>query len=454
VNLTNREPSALDGVLEKRHRIARALRGDSVGSVRLSKPTSNLFRNRQARPAETLDARDFDQVLGVDTQRMLVETEGATSYAKLVQRCLHRDVMPAVVPQLKSITIGGAVAGVGIESSSFRHGLVHQSVREMEVLIADGSTVLCRADNEHRDLFAGLPNSYGTLGYVLRLVADVIPVKPYVQLTHLRYTDATAFFDGLRDRCRSDVDFVDGVVFGRAEYYLTLGQFRDEAPYTSDYTYEHIYYRSIRERHSDFLTTHDYLWRWDTDWFWCSKNLFAQNPLVRRVLGQRRLNSVTYTAIMRWNNRWKLTSRLNRLLGYHTESVIQDVDIPLDRCVDFLDFYLDKIRFTPIWICPIGPLGGDGRFPLYPLEPGTLYVNFGFWDVIRERTPRTDGHYNRMVEAQVRQLGGIKSLYSESYFTPEEFWGCYERDAYEALKRRYDPQGRFGDLYGKCVLRQ
>jgi hypothetical protein len=27
------------------------------------------------------------------------------------------------------------------------------------------------------------------------------------------------------------------------------------------------------------------LWRWDTDWFWCSKNLFAQNPLVRRLTG-------------------------------------------------------------------------------------------------------------------------------------------------------------------------
>ena len=46
----------------------------------------------------------------------------------------------------------------------------------------------------------------------------------------------------------------------------------------SDYTFEHIYYRSIRSASTDYLTTRDYLWRWDTDWFWCSKNFGAQHP--------------------------------------------------------------------------------------------------------------------------------------------------------------------------------
>ncbi len=46
--------------------------------------------------------------------------------------------MPFVVPQLKTITLGGAVTGLGIESSSFRSGLPHESVLEMEVLVGDG----------------------------------------------------------------------------------------------------------------------------------------------------------------------------------------------------------------------------------------------------------------------------------------------------------------------------
>ncbi len=61
--------------------------------------------------------------------------------------------MPLVVPQLKTITLGGAVAGLGIESSSFRNGLPHESVRELEVLTGDGRVVVARHDNEHADLF-------------------------------------------------------------------------------------------------------------------------------------------------------------------------------------------------------------------------------------------------------------------------------------------------------------
>ena len=79
---------------------------------------------------------------------------------------------------------------------------------------------------------------------------------------------------------------VDGVVFSRGEAYIVTGEFVDAAPYTSDYTYLKIYYRSIRERELDYLTAKDYIWRWDTDWFWCSKVFHVQNPTSRASGGQ------------------------------------------------------------------------------------------------------------------------------------------------------------------------
>ena len=51
------------------------------------------------------------------------------------------------------------------------------------------------------------------------------------------------------------------------------------------------------------------------------------------------------------------------------------------------------------------------------------------------------------------ELGGIKSLYSDSFFSREEFDRAYGMDAYARLKARYDPQHRLLDLYDKCVLR-
>jgi FAD/FMN-containing dehydrogenase len=325
---------------------------------------------------------------------------------------------------------------------------------ELDVLLGDGSIVSCSAHNAHSDLFFGFPNSYGTLGYALRVKAKAVPVKRYVRLQHQPFADAERYFAALGEQLRAgDAEFVDGTVFSPGEMILTTGRFADDAPYTSDYTFENIYYRSLRDKREDFLTVHDFIWRWDTDWFWCSKNVLAQNPLVRRFLyGRKRLGSRTYTKIMRWNARAGLTKKLERLAGLHSESVIQDVDIPLGRAAEFLEFYARDIGLWPQWICPIGPAPHAGRFTLYPMAPG-WYVNFGFWDVKRTREAHPPGHFNRLVERKVAELGGIKSLYSESFFPEEEFRAAYGGEAYAALKRKYDPQGAFPALYEKCVLK-
>ena len=157
---------------------------------------------------------------------------------------------------------------------------------------------------------------------------------------------------------------------------------------------------------------------------------------------------------MRWNSRWGLTKRLYGVLGYRNESVIQDVDIPLAKAAEFLDFFHREVGILPIWTCPFQPYASDHRYPLFATDPATFYVNFGFWDVIRTRQRGlADGHFNRKIERQVRQLDGIKSLYSDAYFGEDEFWQIYNKPAFEALKQRYDPDGRLKDLYQKTVLR-
>ena len=439
----------------RRARLVAALQADGASSapLGLERRSSNLFRDRFEQPKRRLDLREFRHVLAIDVAAGRVDVEGSTSYEELVAATLPLGLMPAVVPQLKTITVGGAAAGVGIEATSFRHGLVHDTLLEFDVLLPDGRILTCAPDNEHRDLFFGFPNSYGTLGYAIRLRLNALPVRRFVRVEHRRHPDPQAFFDDLAKQCAGPADFVDGVVFGKDELVLSVGRFVDEARWVSDYTFEKIYYRSLRSRELDYLSAHDYLWRWDTDWFWCSKNLYAQNPVVRRLLGRERLNSRFYTRVMRWNARHGLTRRLARLRARFTESVIQDVDIPLARAAEFLDFLLREIGIVPVWICPIRPVDPATRFTLYPLEPGVPYVNFGFWDVVESRVRREPGHFNRLVELEVMRLGGIKSLYSDSYFTREEFARAYRMDDYAKLKAKYDPAGRALGLYEKCVLR-
>ena len=425
--------------------------------VRLAKKTSNLFRMRAPATAR-LDVKPFDGVLHVEAKERWADVLGMTTYEHLVDAVLPLGLMPLVVPELKTITIGGAVTGLGIESSSFRNGMPHESVLEMDVLTGGGQVLTADPAGEHRDLFHGFPNSYGSLGYALRLRIELEDVRPYVHLRHVRFGSVGALIEVLREVCGQGehegerVDFVDGTVFSRDECYLTLGGWADSAPYTSDYTRSAIYYRSLQNRTEDWLTVRDYLWRWDTDWFWCSRAFLAQRPLVRRLAGRRFLRSDTYWKLMafeerhHWKARWD--ARRGRL---PRENVIQDVELPVDRLEEFLDGFQREVPISPFWLCPLKLRNQAAPWELYKMDPGQLYVNVGFWSSVELAPGMDPTHHNRWVEDEVDRLGGRKSLYSSAFYEEARFWELYNGPAYHALKHRYDPDRRLPDMYAKCV---
>ena len=168
-------------------------------------------------------------------------------------------------------------------------------------------------------LFQGFPNSYGTLGYALRARIELEPVHAYVHLRHLPFRELPALVEALAQVCATRsyageaVAFVDGTVFSPDESYLTLGSWCDDVPAISDYTRSEIYYRSIQSRRQDWLTVRDYLWRWDTDWFWCSRAFGAQRPWVRRLAGPRLLRSDVYRRLLAVEERFHPEAALDRL---------------------------------------------------------------------------------------------------------------------------------------------
>lgn len=430
----------------KREALARALaEARSEGALPvLGKATSNLFRVRDRSRTRKLDVRHWQRVLAVDVARLTADVEGMATYESLVEETLRHGLLPAVTPQLKTITVGGAVSGLGIESSSFRAGLAHETVEEMDVMLGSGDVVTCSPLREP-DLFYGFANSYGTLGYALRLRVRLIPTQRYVRLTHRRFTDGGGYFSWLERAVLGGVqDFLDGTVFDGTEMYATEGNFSADAPFVSDYTYRAIYYRSIARRTQDWLTAKDYIWRWDTDWFWCSRRFGVQNLVLRLLATPWLLNSRTYQRLMR------LAQRVVPESG-RTESVIQDVDIPIGNAAEFLDFLLTRVGIVPVWICPFRHVG---RVPydLYALEPGRVYVNFGFWDTVP--APATGPCLNRVVEEKTSEMGGKKALYSTVCYDEDTFWTIYGGPRYAELKRKYDPGGVFPNLYEKCVRRR
>ena len=434
-------------------------------TIRLAKRTSNLFRPRAALTQPGLDVASFDGVLEVNVMDRTAEVLGMTTYEHLVEATLPYGLIPMCVPQLRTITLGGAVTGMGIEAASFRQGTPHESVIEMDILTGSGEviTVTGAPDDPHQDLFYGFPNSYGSLGYALRIKIELEVVQPYVHLCHVHFDNAIDLaqaisaitlageFNGQR------VDFIDGTVFSDREHYLTLGEMVAELPSgigVSDYTKGSIYYRSIQHRTEDYLTILDYLWRWDTDWFWCSRAFGAQQPIIRSLWPKSQLRSAAYWKLIALDQKYDVSGKINKLRRKpQREAVVQDIEVPIDQLPAFLDFFHREIGIEPIWICPLKQRDPQVRWPLYEFDSQQLYVNVGFWSsvAVPDGIDKNSGLFNRKIEEVVTRLDGRKSLYSTAFYDRTTFWSIYGGSEYQALKDRYDPQGRLLGLYEKVV---
>lgn len=420
--------------------------------VRLGKKSSNLFRGRQAGRAR-LDVSRLTGVIAIDPVARTADVQGMCTYEDLVDAVLDYGLSPTVVPQLKTITLGGAVTGMGVESTSFRNGLPHEAVLEMDVLTGTGDIVTA-SPRENPDLYAGFPNSYGSLGYAVRLRIELEPVAPYIELEHIRFHDAESFAAALGEAAeKTGIHGLDGVAFSPEEFYLTVAVGTDAPGPVSDYTRDRIYYRSLHHREGvlrDRLTIRDYIWRWDTDWFWASRAFGAQHPVGRALWPRDLRRSSVYWKLIGLDRRFDIEHNLrNRPRGLpHRERVVQDVEVSVDKLPAWLEWFFAACEIRPMWLCPIR-LRGENTWPLYPLTPGTTWVNAGFWSAVPGGA--VPGEFNRAIEAKVHELGGHKSLYSEAFYTRAQFEELYGGDLPARLKDIYDPAGRFPGLYEKTV---
>lgn len=422
------------------------------GQVRLAKSTvSNLFRYQprgEGARVRRLSLAHFNSVLGIDRDSATAEVEGLTTYSTLVGRCLAEGFVPLVAPELKHITVGGATVGIGIESSCFRHGFVHDGLIEADVLLPGGDIVTCRADNEYADLFHALPNSYGTLGYILRARIALQPARPYVHLRVEKFADIDGYLEAMRAAAESGGhDFVEGLFFEDNRYFLMTGRFADEVPAADDILRRNIFYKLVQERGDIYLRTYDYIFRYDPEWFWNIPDSWF-HALFRRCAPAAWRNSGFYT---------RYTASRNRLLSAFglektdVEPLIQDWEVPWARAGELVRFCLDEVDLQGRPWAAV-PINTPGRATLYPVAPGELYFNLGCYCQVRRPPGMQPYHYTRILDEKCFELGGVKMLYSSSFMDRETFDARYNGQAYRDLKARYDPAGDAPDLYDKVVL--
>ncbi|MGZ3707484.1 MAG: FAD-binding oxidoreductase [Bdellovibrionota bacterium] len=388
-----------------------------------------------------IEISKLNEVLRIDTHRRLCVAEPGVTFSKLVRETLRHGLLPMVVPELKGITVGGAVAGCSIESMSYRYGGFHDSCMEYEIISGRGRVLRCSRRQEPL-FFEMIHGSYGTLGVLSEVTFRLVPAKPYVRMEYRKFRTFDAFEAELLERCRQkDFDFIDGIIHQQNLFVVCLGRFVEEAPYTSDYQWLNIYYRSTAELDEDYLSTYDYCFRYDTECHWMTKTVpLLENPVVRLLVGKFVLGS----SKMIW---W--SKALERLFQFKKRpDVVCDVFIPARNAAEFHAWYRREFSHFPLWVIPYRiPKPYGWIAPEHAERMGDkLFLDFAVYGMPNDREEVDLSH---LLEEKTFELNGIKTLISRNHYSRDRFWRIYDQQNYSRAKMGLDPHGVFPDLYEK-----
>jgi len=422
--LKHREPNA--GFL--------SLQKDAVSHM-VPNPNDPKHRDRK------VDVRGLNQILEIDPVARTCTAEPGVTFVELVRETLKHGLIPRLVPELKTITLGGAVSGCSVESMSFKYGGFHDGCLEYEVLSAVGEIVSCSPE-KNPEIFHMIHGSYGTLGILSKLKFQLIPAKPFVKMEYISYPDFASFSAAMLEHCRlQDVEMMDAIIHSPKQYVLCLATMVDEAPYVSSYTWLDIFYKSTAKRREDYLSTEEYLFRYDTECHWLSRTIPGmETKPMRFLLGKTLLSS---TKLLSWSKRLRPILKFDK-----RPDVVVDVFIPANQLEKFYRMYLEKIDYFPLWIVPYR------RVQSYPWVNDEhdkrinddLFIDVAIYGLSNRKK---DVNYYKLLEDMVFECNGIKTLISHNFYDRDVFWKIYNRANWEKVKQRMDPQNLFRDLYEK-----
>lgn len=402
------------------------------GSTNSTRPLS-LQRNGM------VDTSSLKHIISVDRETKTILVEPNVPMDELVKATLEHDLVPPVVMEFPGITVGGGFAGTSGESSSFKYGFFDKTVTWIEIVLANGDIITASA-TENADLFHGAAGSFGTLGVTTLLQLRLIQAKPYVELTYLPVPNMSEAIRKLKKISQyPTLDYLDAIMFTPTSGVVIGGKLTSTRALNSKlqtfhrphdpwfYLHAQSHTRAPQTTTSETVPLQSYLFRYDRGAFWTGVLAF-------------RYFRIPFTPL----TRWLLDGFMHARVMYHAlhESghmhryVLQDVVLPHGRVEAFARYVHDELGIYPLWLCPLREMG-QGERSFHPHAGGDGFpVNIGVWGP-GPRGGESLLDVNRGLERRLRELGGMKWLYAQTFYDEEGFWGMYDREGYQALRKKY-----------------
>jgi Delta24-sterol reductase len=416
--------------------------------VKIYHGTTNSTRAQTFRKDAFVDVSRLDRIIEMHADEQYVLVEPNVAMDKLVEAVLRHRLVPPVVPEFPGITVGGAVQGGAGESSSFKHGLFHETCLEYEMVLGNGEKIIA-SPTQHQDLFYGTACSYGSLGIITLVKLRLIPAKDFVRLTY-RAVKSLGDMVGLTEReAGGAADFIDGILFAKNRGVIMSGNFSDKtnAPIATfrnrfdEWFYLHADNISKRhETYDEIIPIQDYLFRYDRGAFWVGRDVcsFLKLPFTR-------FTRYVLNGILNARSAYRVLHATNISQRY----LVQDLNFPKESVLEFLKFVDNELHTYPLWLCPLLP---EKNSTLSPTCVNTnLAINVGVYKEFGPDYPRFL-EANRDIEQKVAELRGRKVLYAHSYYLRDEFWKIYDEAPYRALREKYYAAHAFPDVYDKTKV--
>ena len=414
----------------------------------------------------SLNIKKLKNVLELSKEERFIVVEPGMTMEELVDHTLPHGLIPPVVPEFKGITVGGAINGAALESSSHIFGQFNDICLSYEVLLANGD-VLTASPTENKELFYAFSGSYGTLGCLLSVKIRLILQSPWVKLQFKKFTSASLALDYLEHLHQTELPAVMEAIVYPEKTMVIYGSpiSSDEASSLSKMTFSKFYdpwfYSHVdKEPKSDeAVPLRDYIFRHDRGAFWMAGYGFHPS-MILRYLAHKAGTLFSFQDTPKWLQPQfclpKNPSFLSRLFfgaftgsgnlykSLHRKSedwfqkyfVIQDFYLPKESSKRFIEHILTRYKITPLWICPIQATSQEQLFSPHMLSNENLLFDIGVYGIPSKASAK---EVVIDLERLTHELKGRKMFYCSSFLSPKQFWEIYknQEQAYLGLRKKY-----------------
>ena len=455
-------------------------------ALNLDNNPSNTTRSKSYKDHCTpLDLSSLNHIIKIDPEKRIAIVEPRVTMEKLVKATRDYGLMPPVVPEFKGITVGGAIMGGAAESASDRWGSFNDTCIAYELICGDGS-LLRATPTENSDIFYGITGSYGSLGAIVLIEIQLVPVKEFVHLKYHTFSKPLDAIKHLRQLIHQpdSPDFLDGIIFSNHKAVIIEGTLEhtpqnlpvfSTKPLGAEWYFQHVKSLTCKDaRKEEAMPYQDYLFRYDQGAFWmgsyllrlpllhrfifngiyqnASTNTFTEAQIkdLCKVHSPNLLSRILLSPIMTCKRLWKLLHLAEKWVQNNV--IIQDLCIPENNAGSFLEEILKDPGTFPIWLCPVKGTREPQIFSPHLLPPNssdTHFINFGIYGL-----PAYYGSISKitkMLEDKTIAHNGRKVMYSRNYYSEKEFWKIYSRDAYESLRAHTHSKGTWHTITDKLL---